>query len=370
MKIKEISKQDSNIFKAIGILLIVFHNYFHWIAPNTGENEFSFSIKVVKNFINGLRTTPLESVNLMFDFFGYYGVQIFIFISGVGLAISMLHKKTNYIPFILRRLKIIYAMLIVAFVFYFFSRIVMESHIFTGWRELLWKFLLIHTLKPYQDLSVNGPWWFFGLIFQLYLLFPLLFRIIKKFNLKGFLAICLFSFVCTYIEAYIFHTPQGISWHANSIAHLPEFAFGIFIALNFQKKIHPVVFISALITFILGSFYKIFFPLSFLSVTIILYFIISTLIPLIKKSKWMTKILLNIGILSMAIFITHGVFRWRFIAAFSANWYEKIIGALLFFITIYAVAVVANIFYKWVYNLFGKISKKFMLIRKNKNAHE
>jgi len=110
--------------------------------------------------------------------------------------------------------------------------------------------------------------------------------------------------------------------------------------------------------------------LSFLSVTIILYFIISTLIPLIKKSKWMTKILLNIGILSMAIFITHGVFRWRFIAAFSANWYEKIIGALLFFITIYAVAVVANIFYKWVYNLFGKISKKFMLIRKNKNAHE
>ena len=107
MKIKEISKQDSNIFKAIGILLIVFHNYFRWLEPNTGENEFYFLADHIKNLVKGIIHTPLESINLLFDYFGHYGVQIFIFISGVGLAISMLNKKTSYGTFILKRLKLI-----------------------------------------------------------------------------------------------------------------------------------------------------------------------------------------------------------------------------------------------------------------------
>ena len=356
MKIKEISKQDTTLFKAIGILLIVFHNYFNWIPPTIHINEFIFSAEAIKNLYNGIIHTPFETINLLFSFFGHYGVQIFIFISGVGLTRAMLHKKTKYGTYILHRLKPLYAMLIVAIVFYFLSRIVMDYYILHSkdWLDLLWKLLLIHTLIPHQGLSINGPWWFLGLIFQLYLLFPLLFNIIRKINLKGVIAICLFSFACTYMVIYVFPVPEGIYWMANSIAHLPEFAFGIFVAMNFSKKIHPAIFVSALIVFILGNFYKIFFPLSFLSITIILYFIVSKLITIINKSKWLTKALLNIGTLSMAIFITHNFFRWRFAAPFLENWYYKILGSLLFFITIYAVAIVANIFYKWVIGLFDR----------------
>jgi hypothetical protein len=359
MKITEITKQDTTIFKAIGILLVVFHNYFRWVKPTTGENEFNFSIDVINNLFNGIADTPSETINLLFSCLGHYGVQIFIFISGVGLTISMIDKKKNYMTYILHRLKILYSMLIVGIIFYFFAKIITEQHILNvkEWLELLWKFLLIHTFLPNQCRSVIGPWWFFGLIFQLYLLFPLLFNIIKKFNLKGFIAVCLFSFACTYTEAYIFNTPNGIDWMTNSIAHLQEFAFGILIAMNFQKRIHPLVFVFALIVFALGNFFKMFFPLSFLSITIILYFIVSKLIVFINKSELITKILMNIGTLSMAIFIIHGFFRKRFIPVFSNNWYEKIIGALLFFIAVYAISIAANIFYKWIYDLFDKISR-------------
>ena len=358
MLIKEISKQDTNIFKAIGILLIVFHNYFHWVAPNTGENEFYFSFRFIQNLFTGLINTPFETINLLFSYFGHYGVQIFIFISGVGLAMSMIKKPTKFRPYILRRLKAIYAMLIVAIVFYYIALIITENHFLniSNWRAFLWKALLIHTFLPKQALSLNGPWWFFGLIFQLYLFFPLLFKIIKKYNLNGFIAICLFSFVCTYVERFIFHLPHGVFWMANSVAHLPEFAFGLYIAMNRDKKIHTWIFISASIVFLLGNLNTGFFPLSFLSITIILYFLISKLIVAINKSQWIKKILLNIGTLSMAIFIIHGFFRYCFIPHFSTNWYDKIIGALLFFITIYAISIAANSFYKWTYNLFDRIN--------------
>ena len=361
MQIQETSKQDTLIFKAIGILLIVFHNYFHWVAPNIEENEFFFSSDVIKSLFAGIMNTPSEMINLFFDCFGYYGVQVFIFISGVGLAVSMIKKPINYCPFMLQRLKKIYAMLIVAIVFFYISLIVLDGFFLTydHWKSILWKFLLINTLLPDQALSINGPWWFFGLIFQLYLLFPLLFKIIKKYNLKGLIAICLFSFLCTYIVLFLICVPEGFVWMANSIAHLPEFAFGLFIAMNREKKISVWVFISAFIVFALGNTSKLFFPLTFLSITILLYFLISKMLIFIKKSNWLTKVLLNVGTLSMAIFITHAVFRTRFISNFSENWHDKIVGALLFFITIYAISIVANIFYKWVYNLFGRISKVF-----------
>ena len=97
MKIREISKQDSNIFKAIGILLIVFHNYFHFVEPNIGENEFYFSSDVIKNLYYGIINMPSETINILFSCFGHYGVQIFIFISGFGLTISLQNKKLKMI---------------------------------------------------------------------------------------------------------------------------------------------------------------------------------------------------------------------------------------------------------------------------------
>lgn len=356
MRITPISKTDTLYFKAIGILLIVFHNYFHWLEPRIGENDIYFSADVIKKFWYGITNTPLEAVNLLFSGFGHYGVQIFILMSGVGLAVSMAHKQLHYGNFMWQRLKKIYIMLFVSTVLYSFAGILCYRHIPTGndWLEAMWRFLLIHTIMPGKLFGNNGPLWFIGLIFQLYLFFPLLLKIIKKYNLKGLVAICLFSYICTYTELYLFHLPKGIYWFANSIAHLPEFALGIFIAMNAQKKIPSLVFICAAIIFVLGNFFQAFFPLSFLAISLLLYFVISKLTVFIQKSHWANTFLIHIGTLSMALFITHGFLRNQFKVLFNNTWYDRIIGTLLFFITAYAVALLANMFYKWIYKLlFG-----------------
>ena len=361
MIIKQFSKQDTNIFKAIGILLIVFHNYLHLTKPYTGENEFTYSSDTIKNLYNGIIETPLELINLLFSYFGHYGVQIFIFMSGLGLTLSMMSKSQKYWQYFLNRMKKYYPMLIVALSFFFFLTIITAWRLMTiaEWRSMLWKFLNIHTLLPDQYLSINGPWWFLGLIFQFYIIFPLLFVIIKRFNLKGFIVICLLSFTATILEAYSFHLPENIFWMANSIAHLPEFTFGILIALNKDKKIHFSIFISALVIFILGNYFKVFYFFSFLSITVLSYGIISFINEkIINRTNYTKKVLLNIGKLSMSIFIVHGMFRHFFLAIFSNSWWEKLIGAGLFFIAIYGLSLIAENYYKWLYNSIETISSK------------
>ena len=76
------SIEDSSIIKGVGILLIAFHNFFHWVAPSAKENEFSFSANGIHDLFNGIGQQPLESINLIFSFWGHFGVQLFIFISG------------------------------------------------------------------------------------------------------------------------------------------------------------------------------------------------------------------------------------------------------------------------------------------------
>lgn len=94
MTITPLTIKDTAVFKAIGILLIVFHNYLHWVAPSTGENEMDFAVQRIYNLYYGLCATPLEAVNLLLSYFGHYGVQIFIFISGAGLTMSMLRQRS------------------------------------------------------------------------------------------------------------------------------------------------------------------------------------------------------------------------------------------------------------------------------------
>ncbi len=359
MRITSISKTDTLYFKAIGILMIVFHNFFHWTRPWGGENEFQFVKENVENFYKNLINTPFEAINVLFSFLGHYGVQIFIFISAIGLTYSLLRKPVRYGSYVMRRFKALYSMLIVAVVFYFFSRIILDQYLLTtgDWQKWLWNFLFIHTIKAGQTLTLNGPYWFFGLIAQLYLLFPLLLYVVKKYNFKGFVLICLFSYICSYFVLFVVPLPEGVFWNANSIAHLPEFALGIWIALNPKKHISPIVFIVALAFLVLGNIFEVFFPLTFLSAAILLFAMIMKSREFFNRKVQISKIMQRIGTLSMAIFIVHGVFRTRFLKMFSTSWYELLIGALLWFITIYAVAIIAEKVYQWIYGKINMIGK-------------
>ncbi|MBQ4205355.1 MAG: acyltransferase family protein, partial [Bacteroidales bacterium] len=108
MVFKGYTKRDTSIIKGFGILCIVLHNYFHWIAPSPGENEFDFSPDRVTKLFTLLSEKTGEFVNLLFSYFGHYGVELFVFISGFGLAISMMDHQRTAESFIVSRLKKLY----------------------------------------------------------------------------------------------------------------------------------------------------------------------------------------------------------------------------------------------------------------------
>ena len=67
MVFKGYSKRDTAVLKGFGILCIVFHNYFHWLWPSPGENEFTFDPGRVSKFFAQLGEQPGEFFNLIFQ---------------------------------------------------------------------------------------------------------------------------------------------------------------------------------------------------------------------------------------------------------------------------------------------------------------
>ena len=352
MRITAISKDDTLLYKGVGILLIVLHNFFHWIAPSPGENEWVFNPDYIINLQKGLIEQPLECINLLFSYFGHYGIQIFIFISAVGLALSMQNRNRSWGVFMAERLKKLYPLLLVGFIFIFVANIIMNQSLL-GWASFkifLQTLLFLNTLIPGIWGGITCPWWFFGLIFQLYVLFPLLYKMIKKYRFKAFACICVISYAWMYVSAYFFPYPEtSVMLFQNAPGHLPEFALGILIALSPGKRLHPVAVLSSLVIFALGNFFKPFFPFTFLSASILIYWTFSKLMPLMLNSvKKLKPFLLFYGTISYIIFAIHGPLRPPFIIIGGDIFWGKLLSAALFLITVTALAIIGNMFYKWM----------------------
>ena len=105
MVFKGLTKKDTSALKGFAILCIVFHNFFHHLDPSPGENEFLFSPNTVHGFFSLIGEQPSEFINIIFSYLGHFGVQIFILLSGYGLAISMLKHGKDWTTFMVDRLK-------------------------------------------------------------------------------------------------------------------------------------------------------------------------------------------------------------------------------------------------------------------------
>lgn len=363
MTITNYSRQDTAIIKGFAILCICLHNILHWIQPITGENEFSFSRSCVDNFFDSIVESPAEFFNILFTFLGHYGVQIFIFISGFGLTISMMKRHKSWYDFVIDRLNKIYPLLLTALIFYNLFFVLMYGKLFNHYefRDMIYKLLLVHTLIPGQGLSLNGPWWFFALIFQLYLIFPLLFYLMKRYNVRAFIAICLFSYTWIFISQYQSYDIKDVYLLQNFPGHLPEFCFGMLIAFNKDKKMNTFFFFMALIVFCLGNYFKIFFPFTFLAITIMTVFIYNFLKNIKIKKTLLRNVLVYFGNISMTLFAVHGFLRKPFVVlaqnSLSSFWWTFIV-TILFLMTSVIVALAANHVYDLLFSFFNKKDNK------------
>ncbi|NDW18096.1 acyltransferase [Dysgonomonas sp. 216] len=314
-----ITKQQTSVIKGMAILLIVFHNTIYQ-TTDIGFNEMNFDSERFVYFLKIAFHNPQMTLNAFFSFFGHFGIQIFIFISGYGLTKKYYnHTDISYKSFLKDRLAKIYFLMLFGIVVFtlIFALLLKERPL--DWTYLKSILLTVTTLRNFSSYTVfviSGPWWFFGLIIQLYLLFPLFFKYLKKNSEKGYFQLTTVAYILLYIAIgfyillftlYPDLQKTRISFFSLFIGHIPEFLFGMAIALFPRFVITPKILGGALIIFILSNLTERLFPFSFLAVTILImtlcYYIYTYSPPIIMKT------LLFIGKISMFIFLFNAPIR-------------------------------------------------------------
>lgn len=219
-----LTKEQSLLLKGLAIFCILSHNFFHLFPPITFQNEMSFNAEYVSQFLNNFNWPNI--INCFFSFFGFYGVYIFIFLSGYGLTKKFQQISSSPFYFILKRIAKVYKLLLFSIIVYL---CVAPEIKFKG---LLYVLTLTANFDAVTLYAACGPWWFFALIIQLYILFLFLYKIISK---DAFHVIYILFFSFTVAIAWNDCIGKTTLLYANALGHLPEFCLGIFVACYEDK---------------------------------------------------------------------------------------------------------------------------------------
>jgi len=168
-----ISKDNSQILKGGGILLMLFHHLFY--SPTSTSLFWDYHLQ--------LGSHDIGIVNQL----GVYGklcVAIFVFVSGYGLETTFMTKELSVLTFYKRRFKKLFLnywfiwLLFVPPGIFVFDRTMSDAygnHAFVKMLLDFWGLLKLIGINGY-----NPTWWFYSCIIVLYLLFPLLHKYISS----------------------------------------------------------------------------------------------------------------------------------------------------------------------------------------------
>ena len=187
----EFNRQDCNILKGMAIVCIFLHNFCHLLSFAPVENEYSWTIDKTWAFIGNISCNFFVS---LFSFLGHYGVAVFVFLSGYGLVRKYgIIKEIDIKEFIFNHYLKLFKLMFPGFVLYYaLHRILYEDYDGITLLRLVSQMLFVNNLIPTEISSiVPGPYWYFGLTMQLYLLFLLL-------NNCSFIKQCCFILCCVF----------------------------------------------------------------------------------------------------------------------------------------------------------------------------
>ena len=168
--------KNLDIVKGIGILLIIFHNYFHTFPEFPPECEFKYAPENVSRFTEAMLSGDLRIIILsLFSFLGHYGVSIFVFVSGYGLSKRYDHSGESKWYIILRRAIQLWKWLVPMALLLILDRYSEHTHFTYAYlgNNKIWTGLLLRPTALPTDLSLPGrggisAWHFSCMLFTHY----------------------------------------------------------------------------------------------------------------------------------------------------------------------------------------------------------
>jgi peptidoglycan/LPS O-acetylase OafA/YrhL len=353
-----LTRNDTTALKGVCIALIVLHNYFHSFPGWRIENEFAFSTWKFQYFNEHVTSGFYNAVGLFFSYFGHYGVQMFVFLSAYGLYLSYQNKPIRYWPFVRSRVWKLWPAFFLAVLFLIALTIITTRRLYHPdlYGGALLRLSLLSNLVPGKSFDVVGPWWFYSMIVQFYLLFPLLRNL---FNRYGVWPLALLSALSWLLQMLFTAKLNSLGWTLNTlvIGHLPVFCLGFVFAKYKNTALPWTVFLGAGVLFYLGNMHSAAWVFSQFCVTILLLYGYVLLKKLIRPGAGVfRRLLFFAGNLSMYLFAVNGFLRHPFLQqamrhqSVAINW--LVLLCFLLFVTV--VALLLRLAETWFLKIFSK----------------
>ena len=332
-----LTRKECTAMKGIAILAIMLHNYCHWLKGIARENEYTWNQwkndRLVEAFQQFDEQLPMHLVS----YFGHYGVPVFLFLSGFGLVMkyergslpeASIWRFTRY-----NYLKL-FRIFIVGFVFFtMLDAFTPGMHRYLGSEVLAMLGMYANFLERPSEVVWPGPYWYFSVTMQLYILYRLLFYRWRHWSVVVVLIVGCWLWQILYLddmetlERLRYNLVGGMlpfglgvlagRWPLNigssPTVHFPILIVSIFLIILMCFNIHSWLFVPALI--VVGTI---------------------ALVKLIPDQ--VMPYVVWLGTISAAIFVTHPIVRKIFVRPYLHD--DMYAGLLLY--------VVATLFLSWL----------------------
>lgn len=186
-----INYKECTALRGIAILGIMLHNYCHWLRMAVKENEFTFTAANNERLIDVMSNPDWNLPVHLLSYFGHYGVPLFFFLSGFGLVkkyeAPLLSPQLGGKPGaqesspiwgrLLEAFLKLFRMMIIGYVLFLIVDFMTPGPHHYALLDVVAQLLMFNNLLPTPDKVIwPGPYWFFGMMMQLYIIYWLIIR--------------------------------------------------------------------------------------------------------------------------------------------------------------------------------------------------
>ena len=327
--------------RGIAIMAIILHNYCHFLNGIVRENEYLWKVNNVNRMCYYLQhPSDLLPIHLL-SFFGHYGVPVFIFLSGFGLVMKYERGGTVSVgiwKFIRYNYLKLFRIFIVGFVaFTVIDAITPGTHRYEWLHVLGMLGMFSNLLEHPAQVIWPGPYWYFGLTLQLYIVYRLFF-----YRWRHWTLVVLLILLCwLWQEAYVNDAVMLERLRYNCVGGMLPFGLGVLVA-RYQdvcSAVHQhllmwvaVLLLSTLLIVVMSFQLQAWFWVPVLIVTGTI-----ALVKVLPAS--VVRICVWLGGISAAIFVSHPILRKVFIRFYGQG--DIYAGLLLY--------IVAAVFVAWLF---------------------
>ena len=156
-------------------------------------------------------------------FLGKFGVTGFVFLSGLSLGMGYIGKDVSIRPFLYRRFIRLWPLYLLVVALHLFP----VSYISVP--NALAHFFMVNVF--FSEFSRNpGSIWFVAMIFQLYIVFPFLCRLVSENKWSMVICLALLAYAAALLGNH-----RGFYTLDTGLNYIPEFVFGIWLAARIRE---------------------------------------------------------------------------------------------------------------------------------------